>query len=62
VSCFASSPVCGIDWFFSLEPRIVQPKGDLDGSPPVGEGMPQFDPIASQTVRKADNLEPSFVH
>jgi arylsulfatase A-like enzyme len=26
------------------------------------EPMPQFDPIASPTMRKADNLEPAFVH
>ena len=28
----------------------------------MGEGMSQFDSIASPTVRTADNLEPSFVH
>lgn len=27
-----------------------------------GGNMPTFDAIATQTVRKADHLEPAFVH
>ena len=29
---------------------------------PMSKAMSKFDPIASQTLRVADNLEPSFVH
>src|SRR5260370_15262756 len=40
---------------FSCSGHYSQIKGD-------GGNMPQFDAIATQTIRQADHLEPAFVH